>query len=235
LGHHTIHWNGHRLDLLPEKALWHPERGLLLLADVHLGKAECLQAHGVPIPSDGDAANLQALLDLAHSLRPAGVVVLGDLIHGPQGLTQDLRQKLLALPELLGCPLRLIDGNHERGSWLQGLPREPACASGALWLSHVPDPHPGLLNVCGHLHPVALLGRGADRLRLPCFAHQRDPACLVLPSFGHLTGGHPCDDADALWVVAGGSVIPWQPSGRSRRSRGASSSGVGQLIGRLSG
>lgn len=217
----TFHWQGHRLELLPERAVWDPQQGLLLLADVHLGKAECLQAHGVPIPSDGDAANLDTLLDLTHRLQPAAVVVLGDLIHGPQGLTGELRQKLIALPELLGCRLRLIDGNHERGSQLEGLPREPSCASGPLWLSHAPDPRSGLLNLCGHLHPVALVGQGGDRLRLPCFVHHRDPAQLVLPAFGQLTGGHPCERADALWIVAAESVLPFTPARRGGYPRSA--------------
>ena len=120
----SFHWHGHRLELLPERAVWDRQQGLLLLADVHLGKAECLQAHGVPVPSDGDTANLETLLELAHRLQPSAVVVLGDLIHGPQGLTRELRQKLAALPELLGCPLRLIDG-HENGltpeEWLDAV------------------------------------------------------------------------------------------------------------------
>ena len=222
VGHHSFIWRGHRLDLLPEKALWEPEQRLLLLADLHLGKAECLQAHGVPIPSDGDIANIQTLLDLAHRLQPSQVVVLGDLIHGPLGLTAELRQKLQALPELLGCRWRLIDGNHERGSWFQGLRREPSTALGPLWLSHGPEPRPGHLNLCGHLHPVAVVGRGADRLRLPCFAYRRrgDPTAdgqpgdeLVLPAFGNLTGGQPCLEADALWLVAEGTVVPWPTRG----------------------
>jgi DNA ligase-associated metallophosphoesterase len=233
VGHHSFIWRGHRLDLLPEKALWEPEQRLLLLADLHLGKAECLQAHGVPIPSDGDIANIQTLLDLAHRLQPSQVVVLGDLIHGPLGLTAELRQKLQALPELLGCRWRLIDGNHERGSWLEGLPREPACASGPLWLSHAPDPHQDRLNICGHLHPVAVVGMGADRLRLPCFVHQRDPDLLVLPSFGQMTGGHPYDQADALWLVADGSVLPYEPPSKTDRLRSGWDTRQGQRNGRL--
>ena len=217
----SFHWHGHRLELLPERAVWDRQQGLLLLADVHLGKAECLQAHGVPVPSDGDTANLETLLELAHRLQPSAVVVLGDLIHGPQGLTRELRQKLAALPELLGCPLRLIDGNHERGSWLQNLPREASCASGPLWLSHAPEPRAGRLNLCGHLHPVVVVGQGGDRLRLPCFAHHRDPAQLVLPAFGQLTGGHPIAGADGLWVVAADAVIAYTPPRRTRMLRSA--------------
>jgi DNA ligase-associated metallophosphoesterase len=225
---HTWFWLGHRLDLLAERAVWDPQQRTLLVADLHLGKAELFQAHGVALPSDGDADSLNALLELAARLRPAQVVVLGDLIHGRVGLTGELRQKLLALPELLGCPLRLIDGNHDRGSWLEGLRREASCALGPLWLSHGPEPRPGLLNLCGHLHPVAMVGRGADRLRLPCFAYRRgidrdSPAPsgdqLVLPAFGALTGGHPCSQADGLWLVAEGAVVPWRAPGASRASR----------------
>jgi DNA ligase-associated metallophosphoesterase len=221
---HPWSWQGHRLDLLAERAVWDPQQRTLLVADLHLGKAEVFQAHGVALPSDGDGASLNALLELTHRFRPAQVVVLGDLIHGLIGLTPELRLKLAALPELLGCPLRLIDGNHERGSWFQGLQREPSSALGPLWLSHGPEPRPGHLNVCGHLHPVAVVGRGNDRLRLPCFVYRRggDPTAdgqpggeLVLPAFGNLTGGHPCLEADALWLVAEGSVVSWPTSGLS--------------------
>lgn len=218
LAQQTFVWQGHRLDLLAERAVWDPRQRTLLLADLHLGKAECFQAHGIALPSDGDATSLNLLLGLAQRFSPDQVVVLGDLIHGRSGLTAALRQKLRALPELLGCRLRLIDGNHERGSWLEGLPREPASALGPLWLSHEPQPRAGLLNLCGHLHPVAVVGRGADRLRLPCFAYHRasprqdaPPAGdqLVLPAFGDLTGGHPCGRADGLWLVAEGQVVAW--------------------------
>ena len=224
-GQHPWSWRGHRLDLLAERAVWDPQQRTLLVADLHLGKAEVFQAHGVALPSDGDGASLNALLELSHRFRPAQVVVLGDLIHGRVGLTPELRQKLAALPELLGCPLRLIDGNHERGSWFQGLGREASTALGPLWLSHGPEPRPHYLNLCGHLHPVAVVGRGADRLRLPCFAYRKrgDPTAdhrpgdeLVLPAFGNLTGGHPCLEADALWLVAEGTVVPWPAPGSTK-------------------
>lgn len=216
-------WGQERLELLPEGALLLPERGLLLLADLHLGKAESFQAQGIPLPSDGDAATLNALLELVHRRRPAEVAVLGDLIHSRLGLTAELRAKLRALPELLGCPLRLIGGNHERGSWIEGLPQEPSQACGSLWLSHEPEPRQGFLNVCGHRHPVAVLGQGSDRLRLPCFAYDPQRHTLVLPAFGQLTGGHPCPEHEQLWLLAEGQVLPWvsrRPPAPARRRRG---------------
>jgi DNA ligase-associated metallophosphoesterase len=216
----TFPWRGHRLDLLAEKVVWDPEQDVLLLADLHLGKAESFQSQGIPLPSDGDTTTLNALLAVAHRLGPRQVVVLGDLIHSRLGLTEDLRQKLAALPSLLGCPLRLIGGNHERGSWLEGLAQEPPLAMGPLWLSHAPEPRPGRLNVCGHRHPVALVGRGADRLRLPCFAYDQTVEQLVLPSFGHLTGGHPCSEGEQVWLVADGAILPWKNLPKRRRPPG---------------
>jgi uncharacterized protein len=209
-----FHWGGERLELLAERAIWDPGRRVLLLADLHLGKAESFQAQGIPLPSDGDAATLNALLELAARRRPEQVIVLGDLIHGPLGLTGELRAKLAALPELLGCPLRLVGGNHERGSWIAGLAQEPSQALGPWWLSHEPAPRAGLLNLCGHLHPVALLGGNGDRLRLPCFSYCPRRERLALPAFGALTGGMPLPRHERQWLVAEGAVLAVQRGGR---------------------
>lgn len=209
-GSAQLQWQGHALELLPERAIWDPAQRLLLLADLHLGKAESFQAHGIPLPSDGDLGNLNRLLSLAERLKPAQVLVLGDLIHSRSGLTTELREKLSALPELLGCRLRLIGGNHDRGSWIAGLSAEPSLAAGVWWLSHEPEcaPEPGCLNLCGHLHPVTILGRGHDRLRLPCFALDHQHRRLLLPAFGELTGGHPVGADLERWLIAEGQVLP---------------------------
>lgn len=204
-----LDWQGQQLKLLAQKAIWDAQRRTLLLADLHLGKAETFQAHGIPLPSDGDLGTLNDLIALAGRWQPSQVIVLGDLIHSRLGLTQDLRQKLQALPELLGCSLRLIGGNHDRGSNLPGLEHEPAQALGPWWLSHEPQTIPGHLNLCGHLHPVALIGRGNNRLRLPCFSLNQAQQRLALPAFGRLTGGHPTAQGDQIWLVADGAVVAW--------------------------
>lgn len=211
----AFHWRGDQLELLAGRAAWDPARRTLLVADLHLGKAETFQAHGIPLPSDGDATTLNALLELAARHQPDQVVVLGDLIHSSLGLTGELRAKLAALPELLGCPLKLIGGNHERGSWIEGLAQEPSQALGPWWLSHEPEPRAGLLNLCGHLHPVALLGGNGDRLRLSCFSYCPRSERLALPAFGELTGGMPMPAHEQQWLLADGTVLAWSPGARA--------------------
>jgi uncharacterized protein len=213
-----FNWHGNVLDLLAERAVWDSKRRILLVADLHLGKAEAFQANGIPLPSDGDASTLNVLLDLAAWLQPREVIVLGDLIHGPLGLTPELRDKLRRLPELLECPLRLIGGNHERGSWIADLPQHASLHVGPWWLSHEPQPSRGRLNICGHLHPVALLAGRTDRLRLPCFSYCPHSDRLVLPAFGALTGGMPMPRRERQWLVASGAVLvaPQAKSGDRR-------------------
>ena len=204
-----LQWQASQLELLPQRALWHRASGCLLVADLHLGKAESFQASGIPLPSDGDLSTLNQLLDLAAQLQPQRVVVLGDLIHSRLGLTAELRAKIGALPELLGCPLELIGGNHDQGSWLEGLSAGSPRRCGDLWLSHEPctPMEADLLNVAGHVHPVAVLGKGADRLRLPCFALRRPARQLLLPAFGHLTGGYAVSPDYERWVIAEAQVL----------------------------
>ena len=204
-----LQWQASQLELLPQRALWHRASGCLLVADLHLGKAESFQASGIPLPSDGDLSTLNQLLDLAAQLQPQRVVVLGDLIHSRLGLTAELRAKIGALPELLGCPLELIGGNHDEGSWLEGLSAGAPRRCGDLWLSHEPctPMEADLLNVAGHVHPVAVLGKGADRLRLPCFALRRPARQLLLPAFGHLTGGYAVSPDYERWVIAEAQVL----------------------------
>ena len=182
-----------------------------MVADLHLGKAEVFQAHGIPLPTDGDRGTVNSLLQLCDDWAPEQLIVLGDLIHAREGLTPELLETLRSLPDLCGCEVLLIGGNHDRYSWIEGLPQLPSQGVGHLWLSHAPEAPPAsdLLNVCGHLHPVACLRSRADRLRLPCFAF--DPAVprLVIPAFGQLTGGHDCGDRYQHWLVADGAILPW--------------------------
>ena len=213
-------WRDEELVLLAQKAIWRPASEELFVADLHLGKAEVFQACGIPLPSDDDRATLQRLQRLCDQWQPQRVIILGDLIHGRLGLTDRLRADLSNLHSRLNAEVLLIGGNHDRGLHLGALPQHPACRLGGLWLSHEPE-HPvdGIegLNLCGHIHPTTTLSRGADRLRLPCFAYDHVEQRMLMPAFGELTGGHDCRHRYRKWLVTEDTITPWLDSARSSR------------------
>ena len=45
-----VDFGGTRLRLLPERAAWVEDLGLLLVADMHLGKPQAFRRLGVPVP-----------------------------------------------------------------------------------------------------------------------------------------------------------------------------------------
>ena len=61
---HTWQWQREELVFLADRALWRPKASQLFVADLHLGKAELFQRHGIPIPSDGDQGTLNPLIEL---------------------------------------------------------------------------------------------------------------------------------------------------------------------------
>ena len=215
----SLNWKDQTLVFLPDKALWVEQQRLLLIADVHLGKADHLQAHGIAIPSDGERANLQRMAQLSQHWQPAELIVLGDLVHHPKAISSELEQRVVALLDSLNCPITWVEGNHDRHSRLGTLQGQPSQSRQGLWLSHEPEKPPeGQLNICGHLHPVSILRQASDQMRLPCFSLVRSIPRLVLPAFGCLTGGFPADRSSEQWVVADETVLPL-PNARPQRPR----------------
>lgn len=186
---------GHRLLLLPEKAIYLQSFNSLLVADVHLGKAETFQAAGIPIPHQINQATLARLRALCLQWSPERLFILGDLFHSSQALGDEVLESWLDFVQAIPAQIYLIIGNHDR-HLLGALPESTLlCLSesvqlGQLLLSHEPDPQPNCLNICGHIHPCVRLQTRLDRLRLPCFYLDQTRQILMLPSFGDFTGGY---------------------------------------------
>ena len=72
---------GETLWLLPEHAVWWPDAAMLMLADVHIGKAAAFRALGQPVPHGTTADNLRRLLDLTRQYPVRDLVFLGDFLH----------------------------------------------------------------------------------------------------------------------------------------------------------
>jgi DNA ligase-associated metallophosphoesterase len=203
---------GERVLLLPEKALYWPHEKMLVIADIHFGKAAAFRALGVPVPrgtTSENLAGLDALID-AHGARH--VVFLGDFLHARAAHASATQQAMLAWRERRrDLALTLVRGNHDRHAG------DPAKALGIDLVDepHVLGPfafchHPDLdtpgYALAGHIHPVYVLATRFDALRLPCFVVGAER--MILPSFGAFTGGHAIrpEPGDRIYVSSGEAV-----------------------------
>ncbi|WP_354684542.1 ligase-associated DNA damage response endonuclease PdeM [Cupriavidus necator] len=222
-GAHAVNAAGETLWLLPEHAIWWPGAGMLMVADVHFGKAAAFRALGQPVPHGTTGDNLAMLTRLTRYLPVDELVFLGDFLHARAARTQAVLQALYdwrhGLPRQVRCTL--VRGNHDAraGDPPESLDiavvTEPAVA-GPFALCHMPGASAQGYVLAGHLHPACRIrGTGADSLRLPCFLFGRHGA--ILPAFGAFTGHatvRPQPDERA-YVVGGGRV--W-PVGSARRT-----------------
>ncbi|HSM82591.1 MAG TPA: ligase-associated DNA damage response endonuclease PdeM [Nodosilinea sp.] len=210
------------LLLLPQRAAFVTAARALLVSDVHLGKAETFQHHGLPVPSQVNGATLGRLADLCAQLNPASLWILGDLFHGREAMVDEVIDGWLRFLERTQVSAHLILGNHDRPlqdtlSQLSVQCWVEAVAVEGVLLSHEPEGSGPAgsgqrLNVCGHIHPCLRLRGGCDRIRLPCFHWQPRPQRLTLPSFGEFTGGYDIALAagEVAYVVAEEAVVAFE-------------------------
>jgi DNA ligase-associated metallophosphoesterase len=221
-----IEVEGLPVELLGSRAVWMPRSASLLLADLHLGKAQSFRSRAVPVPA-GTTASALARLDALIASRPAReLIVLGDFLHDRRAFDSSALPSFVAwrarYPSLT---IHLVRGNHDRAAGDPppecGIEVEPeSLERGGLMLRHEPEPAAEGFAIVGHLHPVVRLIGAVDRLRLPCFWLRA--RALVLPAFGEFTGGWPVQAAptDRLFVADGQRVLEVPAKARlNNRSR----------------
>lgn len=186
---------GERLVLLAQRALLWPAQGMLVLADVHFGKAAAFRASGIPVPHGTTRANLAQIEALVAQHQVRHILFLGDFLHARAARAP---ATLAAIAHWRArhptLQLTLVRGNHDRHAG--DPPRDLGVDvvdepwhQGALAFCHHPQTVAGAFTVAGHVHPVYRLAAAGDALRLPCFTVTADR--MILPAFGAFTGGHP--------------------------------------------
>jgi DNA ligase-associated metallophosphoesterase len=208
----AIEVGGEQLILLPQKAAFWPRERMLVIADIHFGKAAAFRSWGIPVPRGTTSENLHALDDLILLTGAEHVLFLGDFLHARAAHAAGTQAAMLAWrrrrSELI---LTLVRGNHDKhagdpaGQLGIDLVDEPYTV-GPLSFCHHPDiAAPGYV-LAGHVHPVYVLATRFDALRLPCFV--AGPRRMILPSFGSFTGGHALrpEPDERIWVSSGEAV-----------------------------
>ena len=183
----------------------------LLIADLHLGKADVFRRAGIGLPRGGTTHDLQRLTALIDATRAQQLWILGDVLHGPAPEAAWRGGWELWRRHHGGLHVSALSGNHDRALMKAGLEIEllgPNIDEAPFSLRHDPQPHERLHVICGHLHPV--MSVPGIRRRWPAFWLQS--GMTVLPAFSTFTGGYRPLSMPGNRVVAcvEGDAVPFQ-------------------------
>jgi uncharacterized protein len=185
------------LEAHPSGALWIPQSGTALVADVHLGYSWAQRRRGELGPL-ADARTREKLLNLFDDLRPSRVVFLGDLVHAPRPCVPERDWIEATLRELSGrAELISVRGNHDR-AFAREFGHLPVAtveqwSTEAILAVHgdrpaaLPLPETQTL-VIGHLHPcLGIRDAAGASQKVPVFLSSG--RCLILPAFSPFARG----------------------------------------------
>jgi DNA ligase-associated metallophosphoesterase len=201
------------LLLLPQKAVYWPRERMLIVADIHFGKAAAFRAQGVPVPSGTTSANLRALDELMARYAVRHIMFLGDFLHARTARAPATLAAMQAWRERHpSLQLTLVRGNHDvhagdpPSALRMDVVDEPHIY-GPFAFCHHPDLAAPAYVLAGHVHPVYCLRSGWEAVMLPCFVAAAER--LLLPSFGAFTGGHVVtpQPGQRLFVTSGEAVL----------------------------
>jgi len=182
---HQIKIAGEDLKLLSQKAIYWDKQNMLILSDIHLGKAGHFRKHGIPISKSIHNDDLKRLQNLISSKKPEKVVIVGDLFHSYQNNEWIDFEQFISINDHV--TFHLVKGNHDI------MPLD----SNLLKISNYLDLDPfhisheqestNLFNIFGHIHPgVRVNGKARQSMVIPCFLFTDKFG--ILPSFGGFTG-----------------------------------------------
>ena len=181
------------------RALWLDSDRVLVVSDLHLGYAWAQRQRGALLPVQPNEDTVPRLAALCMDLRPARLVLLGDIVHRALPLPEIERalNDLTLATEGIGSDWVL--GNHDRNLEKliarMGLKHtlHKTLQLGAFHFTHgdapqLPSPAAGEWLVLGHEHPAISIGDGvASHMKCPCFLASQN--ILMLPAFSPWAAG----------------------------------------------
>lgn len=180
-------------DLLPERCAYRRSDQTVLASDLHWGKVETFQAHGLALPSNVIDDDLARLSKAVTETKAERLLILGDLIHAPRGVTEHVQKKVAQWRrDHENLTFQVIRGNHDKQfSWPDLWSVDDVGTElrdqNFLFTHDQPKEETGLFVWMGHIHPCVHLRGGGDSLRLPCFVIEQNLG--LLPAFSAFTGG----------------------------------------------
>lgn len=178
---------GETMVLIGARALYWPARQALLIADLHLGKADVFRRAGIALPRGGTADDLQRLQSLLDTRACRELWILGDILHGPVHRAAWYQHWLGWRERNAGLDVHVLRGNHDRQlphAQLQVQIHDEIGLAPFL-LRHEPVPDAAMHVIAGHLHPQVALP--SLRRRFPAFWLRE--RMTILPAFSAFTAG----------------------------------------------
>ncbi|SIS59886.1 putative phosphoesterase [Roseivivax lentus] len=173
---------------LPSGALHWPDERLLVVSDLHLGKAARPVAGGGALLPPYDTQETLSRLD--RDLEATGaraVICLGDSFDSVAAGAALSEDETLWITRLqAGRRWLWIEGNHDPGPVGIGGAHARQHRLGPLTFRHIATPG-ARGEVSGHYHPKARLALRGRAITRACFL--TDEARLILPAYGAYTGG----------------------------------------------
>lgn len=184
-----VQLNGAAVRLDHSGALFWPDEGLAVVADLHFEKGSSGAVRGRFLPPYDTRTTIGALEEMVRRLAPRRVIALGDSFHDRRAedrLTPADAARISALTT--ATDWIWITGNHDPEP-PEGLGGRAAdvVAVGSLVFRHEPSRGRAPGEVAGHLHPCARVGVRGRAVRRRAFLS--DGQRCILPAFGAYTGG----------------------------------------------
>jgi uncharacterized protein len=210
-----IEIQGQTLLLLKEKAMLWEEKNILLIADVHLGKANHFRKAGIPINGQIHKDDYENMNELVNKNNPSQVIILGDLFHSEDCCDWD---ETMLFFRKLNKSILFIKGNHDFLPPNAYMQNEITIIESELIIepfifTHKPieskDKIGELYNLAGHIHPgIQIKGKGRQNILLPCFKFSEKNG--ILPAFGRFTGLYKISNLknDKIFALTGEEVVP---------------------------
>lgn len=216
------------ISLYPQRAAFWHESSTLLVADLHLGRQQAWRAGGVPISDAAQTASLdeplQRLTALLQATSAARLLVLGDLLHAPAGLTDTMIARVATWrTRHADIRFEIIPGNHDRKldrvaeAWNLVVRDSHLCEPPFEFVHDPADAANAELLACsGHIHPMVRLASARESVRVPAFLVT--PRLLLFPAFSGLFSGVTIDPTPdtRIYPIAVDRVLDLQVPSASR-------------------
>lgn len=192
---------GHAVELYGQKLAWIPGLGLLCASDLHFEKGSFFRRFGSLLPPYDTQETLAMLEEAVALFKPDIFVALGDSFHDVQAGGRLRVESEKSLLGLVGGVKRWvwITGNHDPdiAGHIPGERWGELCVEG-VWFRHQLE-EDDAVEISGHYHPKTSVRLRGARIGAACFVQRGGK--LIMPAYGHYTGGLHVDDVAFLAVM----------------------------------